>query len=365
MYNTKLLKKMIIPAFVILTVSTTGLILKRPYLYWSYKNHRKRLISHIEELTKKYQSYLNSVAKKIKSIPPNPSVINQIQSNILNDPITKQYIWMIDSQGNFTFGIPPEVFDRLNRLYDKYQNVIKNDGIFTSRNDFLSKLVDKHSEIDFSEFEQKEIEKNKTYRWRFYKEQYRLGKSFGGYYYNYSYYVRPRCFILSSPLSDSNNRYIGNLYMKIDDSENYRLYYNQRQFEQHSVYLAAEPVMQALAVLSLFFIWFLLPTWVYVDARERNEKNVFVWVLLTILSSIFGLAIYLIARAQDTGKISCPECHNELNGIKSYCPYCGFDLSTILCPQCQYPVRAEWKFCPSCRTNLKKGEEKKSVEKKK
>ncbi|MGH7495876.1 MAG: zinc ribbon domain-containing protein [bacterium] len=43
---------------------------------------------------------------------------------------------------------------------------------------------------------------------------------------------------------------------------------------------------------------------------------------------------------------------NQLNGGGTFCPHCGFDLSTTYCPQCQYPVKAEWSFCPNCRAGL-------------
>jgi predicted amidophosphoribosyltransferase len=104
----------------------------------------------------------------------------------------------------------------------------------------------------------------------------------------------------------------------------------------------------------------MLPTWVYIDAQQRDLSNPGLWAFITLISLIFGLAIYLITRPSALKSLTCPKCENALNG-GAFCPHCGFDLSSTYCPQCQYPIKPEWAFCPNCRSEL---QEKKQVESK-
>jgi hypothetical protein len=117
--------------------------------------------------------------------------------------------------------------------------------------------------------------------------------------------------------------------------------------------IVAFPVFEVLTGLSAFILWFLLPSWVYIDARERDVKNAFRWAILTVVTFGFAWAIYLIARPETPGTFHCPECIKELNGTKAFCPYCGFDLSQTFCAQCQYPLKPEWQVCPSCGSGIK------------
>jgi RNA polymerase subunit RPABC4/transcription elongation factor Spt4 len=152
-------------------------------------------------------------------------------------------------------------------------------------------------------------------------------------------------FVLSAPLKTADGVALGSLYLKRARSE--REYY--RQDERLEV---AGGLAGAAAALSFVFLWILLPTWVYVDARERGVRRAPLFAFLTVISSLVGLVVYLIARPDDTKTLACPGCGREVNG-GAFCPHCGRDLSASFCATCRYPLKPEWAFCPSCRTEIK------------
>ncbi len=345
MNKRNLIRKVAFIAVVVFFISILILILQFPYRSWQTKKRARALDEHISELTQRQQEFLNETAAKITSIPVNPRIISEIQSEILQEQQNiKRYLWMTSNNGDFIFGVPTTIFLRLNSAYDKYYEIIKNDGNFLNRNDFLSKLVNRHDEIDFSEFESSKRPGYDDYNWRYYKE-----RQPDRWYYLKFYYFR-----LSTAITGEAGEYLGELYLKVDDSQNKQIYYGSYYAEKNDLYALFIPIFGALAFFSGLILWFLLPTWVYIDAQQRDVKNPGLWAFLTLVSIIFGLIIYLITRPQTLKTLNCPQCDKELNGTKAYCPYCGFDVSSTFCPQCQYPVKPDWSFCPSCRGELKK-----------
>lgn len=321
---------------------------------------RKNLIT---DLGKEYQDYLNETAAQIRQLPVNQHLINQITSDVLKkSPVTKLYLWMSNPEGKFILGVPYPVFERLNKSYDKYRDVIEADGYYVDRNDFLLKLVHRHEEIKFSQFEARVLKKDRHERklllggnlgksqkgylpdsleWRFYKESSDIQD-----------YKDPLRIELSAPVVDNDQQMIGTLFLKIDDytTPTQSRYLKTGDIITPGIFKAFEIIF----ALSLTFLWFLLPSWVYIDARQRDVKNAVIWALLTVVSVGIAWLIYLIVRPSTLQSFHCPQCEKELNGTKAFCPYCGFDLSHVFCPQCQYPVKSEWQFCPSCRTDLSK-----------
>jgi len=344
MNRKKLVRNMAIPVAVVLIVSITILICQLPFRSWQYKKHTTALNDHINELTSEYQNYLSTVAEEIKNMPVDPHIIGEIQSKLLKDyQRIKLYLWMSDTQGDFVFGAPSTVFSKLNIGFDLHKDVIDKDGHFVDRDQFLLTLVNHHNNIDFSEFQDRGVPKRSQYKYRFYKEAI-----------NSYRYRRSMAFVLSASVSNQSGQGIGNLYLKLVDSRNQDLYLTRKYIERNDLYSALNPIFGIFTGLSALFLWFLLPTWVYIDARERDVKSPGMWVMLTLVSIFFGWAIYMITRPTTTKSFSCPECANELNGTRAYCPHCGFDLSNVFCPECQYPVKPEWMFCPSCRADIKK-----------
>jgi hypothetical protein len=308
---------------------------------------------------------LNETAAKIRQLPVDRNLINQITSDVLKKgPVTKLYLWMSNPEGKFIFGVPYPVFDRLNKSYDRYQDIIDADGYYVDRNDFLLKLVHRHDEINFSQFETRVLKSDRKQRrtlsslkgrlgrpqieylpddleWRFYKESS-----------DFQDYRDPLRLELSAPVVDNDQQMIGTLFLKIDDytTPTQSSYLKTRDVLTPGIFRAFEVIFG----FSLAFLWFLLPSWVYIDARQRDVKNALLWAFLTVVSVGFAWIVYLIVRPSTLRSFHCPQCEKELNGTKAFCPYCGFDLSHVFCPQCQYPVQSEWQFCPSCRTDLSK-----------
>lgn len=344
MNKRKLIRKTALIATIVLVISIVILILQFPYHNWKYDKQMKLLDKHIKTLTAISENMLSETAKKITAIPVDPRVTSEVQSKFLKDEQKiRQYMWMIDRNGEFVFGVPQTVFARLNNAYDKYNNVIKNDGYYVNRNDFLAKLIARHEDIDFSQFKAGSPPTRVRYNWRFFKP------SLNTWFYTTSMYFK-----FSSPVTNEAGEYLGELYLKVDDSKNSRMYCSKNQLQRHDLYSVLNPIFGVLAILSGFILWFLLPTWVYIDAQQRDVKNPGLWAFFTLISAIFGLIIYLITRPQTMKSLNCPQCDKELNGTKTYCPYCGFDVSSTFCPQCQYPVQPDWLFCPSCRAELSK-----------
>ncbi len=359
MHRKALIRKMAIPAIIVLIISVALLIADVPIKNMRFKNHEKKLRAHLAELTQTYQTYVGNTARQITSIPVDADVVSSIQSKILQEaPHAKLYIWMSDLGGNFIFGAPSAIFSRLNQGFDNYSDKILSEGYYLDRNDFLLKLADLHERVDFSEFVPETISDEEDYYYRVYDASRRLKAEWERDYYDNTY-MRPRILTLSAPVIDSNGAGIGDLYLIVDDAYNHQLYYNKRMVTGFLAGLM--DTCRALASISGMFLWFLLPSWVYIDARQRDVKNPGLWAFLTLISGPFlvGWIIYLITRPQEMKAFTCPQCENELNGTKAFCPHCGFDLSGTFCPQCQYPIKPHWQYCPNCRAGLKELPEKK------
>ncbi|MBN1907970.1 MAG: zinc ribbon domain-containing protein [Deltaproteobacteria bacterium] len=339
MNRKKLIRRLAIPAAVICIVTIMALIFQTPFEKKQEKQHEERLKAHINELIQNYQKYVTETASKIKAIPVDPKIIGEIQSKILKENQVKLYLWLADKNGEFVFGSPAIAFAKMNRMYEKYKNSIQNDGHFFNQFDYLSKLISHNEEIDFSEFESYTVFKNQKYKWRFYKEG-------GVYRHNY---IQPYRFLLSSLVTDETGKVIGEMFLKVDDFINHELYYRG---VADGITDTLKPIFGFMALFSGMFLWFLLPAWVYTDARQRDVSKPGLWAFLALISLFFGLTIYLLARPENYKVFHCPQCENELNGTKAFCPHCGFDLSGTFCRQCQYPVKQSWQFCPNCRAKL-------------
>jgi RNA polymerase subunit RPABC4/transcription elongation factor Spt4 len=364
MHRKKLIAKLAIPALVIALISLVIILLQFPYRAAKFEKHKREFKSYFAKFSNanindlrniassiranlKADKSLQNIALSINQSTFNNSVINNIQSKYFVDrqkfDAAKKYLWMSDINGNFLFGIPKEEFQYMNESYDKYFEVIKNDGFFKSRNDFLTKLIDKNAEIDFSQFLR--TDRNERFynenNWRFYSE----GDSW--------FLLQPTSTTFTVPVMDNNNNLIGNLYMKVDDKVNEKYYASQYELERNDLFSVLNVLFGILLGFSSAFLWFLLPTWVYTDAQERDVRNPGVWAFLALISLFFGLTIYLITRPTNYKTLVCPSCNGELNGTRAYCPHCGTDLSDNFCQQCHYPIKPEWQFCPNCRTETK------------
>jgi len=359
MNKKRLIRKMAIPAAAIFVISLVVLLLKRPVENNLYQEHVAKLNAHVAALTQENQKYLAEIAQKIATAGGGEvaasRAVAELQSELLLENQkpnqARKYLWMSNQRGEFIFGLPVPAFAKLNDGFDKNREIISTDGYYKDRNDFLMKLIEKYDDIDFSDRKLPEPESQRYYGrneekidWRFYREP-KSGDPYREYY-------RPTTFVLSAPVTNAAGAVEGVLFLKVDDSANGNLYFSRYYATREGIYNELlEPLFGTFAVLSGFFLWFLLPSWVYIDAQQRAVSNPGVWAFIALISLIFGLAIYLITRPSNLKSLHCPKCENQLNG-GAFCPHCGFDLSSTYCPQCQYPIKAEWAFCPNCRAEL-------------
>lgn len=351
MDRKKLVKRLILGAVIVFLASGAVNIFEIFYHDSIRASRDKEKSERIAKLTESYQKYLDETAAKITGVSIDPGLLSRIKSDVFGKmPNAKLYLWMSDTEGNFLFGVPAPVFSRLNKGFDKFRGVIESDGYYLDRNDFLVKLVDRHKEVKFYKSDVTPPARPKKLKfsrlggeiprpgekntWRFYEKYYSYGET---------------TLSLSAPVLDENNRVIGDLLLKVDDSTLYNKYLGESSAVNRTFFDAFHVIFGASAL----FLWFLLPTWVYIDAREREVKNIYLWIILTLVSFGFGALIYLITRPQALKSFHCPDCHGELNGTKAFCPFCGFDLSGTFCPDCQYPIKPEWQFCPNCRFDIK------------
>lgn len=281
-----------------------------------------------EAQVNKYRAYLQETAKKITRLPVDPNIAGQAQARYFEEySQARLYLWAMNNKGEYLFGVPAEAFGRLNRAYDTYRAIIDKEGRFTDRQDFLRRLIQDHKELDFEIYEAKlngrELPQR---RW----EQRRLWGEDDNDDLTYS-----------TPFLDDQGQMLGNMYLRIAGINEHFSYWTED-------YEAPLNISAFFLVLSLIFLWFLLPSWVYLDARGRGMANPARWSILTLVSLIFGLTVYLILRPDEGGATICQSCGRGTKGGR-YCPYCGAVNSDEFCQKCGYPTRAEWTFCPNCQ----------------
>jgi hypothetical protein len=307
-----------------------------------WERHQANRDDHVAKLTQEYQAYLDETAQKIKGLPADPRVIGEIQTRHYQErPAHWLYVWASTNSGEFAFGVPPDAFARLNTAFDQLQPVITQDNFYAGRDQFLRTLLHTRRTILVSPKTPGEDD-----WWRFYREDRDDDR--------WDRFHRTNSLFLSSPIQTAAGATVGNLNLKLVDEKDAPLYWSRRHLEENQASYVVLPVALAVGVLSLIWLWFLLPSWVYIDARERGVPRPLLWAVLTLLGNVFALMVYLVSRPTDVQELRCPKCAKALNGSKAGCPYCGADLSTAFCPQCQYPLKPDWTFCPSCRTSIAK-----------
>jgi hypothetical protein len=202
------------------------------------------------------------------------------------------------------------------------------EGVFVDRQTFLRTLADSSEEIGPRSFapEPSEDDAAAWERWR------RFGHD------------SESSFVVSAPLRSSAGAALGSLYLKRSAGE--RDGWNDEGLRD------AQSAAGVAAGLSAAFLWLLLPTWVYVDARGRGLRRAWLFAFLTAISVLVGLVVYLIARPEAPAALQCPGCSREVDGA-AWCPHCGHDLSSAFCATCRYPLKQDWVYCPACRTEIK------------
>jgi hypothetical protein len=285
------------------------------------------------------QALLDGMAQKITGLPVDPKVVAEIQAEHYRQrPNRVLYVWATANDGKFLFGVPADAFARLNTVYDQSQQAITEDNHFATRDQFLRALL--HEDRPIAPIKPGLPDTSPRRRgddewWRRYDPEH--DRRFDG-----------NLLFLSSPIQGAQGAIEGSLNLKAIErgrppSEAWRSLDSWRDAETFST---------VLAVGSLLWLWFLVPSWVYIDAQDRRLPKPLLWALLVFVGNLVGLLVYLISRPDGSADLRCPHCGKKLNGGKAGCPYCGADLSTVFCAKCQYPLKPDWSFCPDCRAPI-------------
>jgi hypothetical protein len=279
------------------------------------------------------RSYLAELAQRVTRLPVDGSLVGEIESRFFEEHASGPfYVWALDGRGEFAFGVPRAAFAKLNAIYDSEVTPRLKGGVFLDRQTFLLSLIDDSDSIgpriDSDPAANAAVELVERGR-RFQLDRWEPEDAF----------------VLSAPLKAGDGSALGSLYLKRTPP---RAAHYPR--DERAEMITA--VAGASAFASLAFLWILLPTWVFVDARERGVRRAPLFAFLTVISSLIGLVVYLIARPEEPRRLTCPGCSREVNG-GAYCPHCGRDLSSAFCPACRYPLKPDWAFCPACRAELK------------
>lgn len=299
------------------------------------------------ELFAASRSFLDELAQRIDSVPVDPTLVSEIESRYFehydDGPMA---VWALATDGTFLFGVPRETFSRMNAIYDREITPRLEEGVFFDRQSFFLGHLEDAGEIllrlDVDSADSDDGSSEEEGVSHFLERLDLLAQR------------SDDSFILSAPLKTSDGTALGSIYLNRSAPE--REYY--RTDERLAAVLA---LAGGLAGLSFVFLWLLLPTWVYVDARERGVARASLFAFLTAVSSLVGLVVYLIARPEHDRSLVCPGCEHEVDG-GAYCPHCGQDLSSSICQTCRYPLEADWVFCPSCRTRIHSARDEVEVE---
>ncbi len=70
-----------------------------------------------------------------------------------------------------------------------------------------------------------------------------------------------------------------------------------------------------------------LLVWVARDAKNRGMDSAVIWMLLTLLTGLLGLIIYIFSRPKGN-LVQCEHCKNKKLDYAKVCPHCGHGAST-------------------------------------
>jgi hypothetical protein len=74
--------------------------------------------------------------------------------------------------------------------------------------------------------------------------------------------------------------------------------------------------------LVIFAVWIALAVWVYKDAKSRGMDNAMLLTIVTIITGVLGLIIYLLMRPKGN-LVACPSCAKKRMEGSAKCPHCG------------------------------------------
>jgi len=324
----RILRKMALIGLAVFAVSGLALLIAASLYNEAQERAEAEARQNREEQIRKYRAYLTETAKKITKVPVDPHIVGQAQARFFDEyREARLYLWAMDTHGQYLFGVPDEAFARLNAAYDKYKAAIEEEGRFADRQEFIRRQIQDHAVFDWSRYlpdEASRVNRRHSPDWSWYQEDGR---------------------VFSTPFESAEGEMLGNLYVKVVGLDDHSWF-------QSGVYEVPVTISAILFVTSIVFLWFLLPTWVYLDARGRGMSSPVTWSALTLISLVFGLAAYLIVRPEDGAGAVCSKCWRTATG-GTYCAWCGSPVASEFCQGCGFPTRPEWLYCPNCQASLK------------
>jgi len=122
--------------------------------------------------------------------------------------------------------------------------------------------------------------------------------------------------------------------------------------------LIAKAVLAGLAALIPAIVWVGPALWVYWHAQKHDVARPFLWALLTLLTWVIGLVVYLIVHSDDGTFALCPTCGSRVKREYQKCPQCGNALTVARakCPSCGRRLEPSWEFCARCGASIPKSE---------
>jgi len=140
-----------------------------------------------------------------------------------------------------------------------------------------------------------------------------------------------------------------NMYYAYIGSRGWNVYSIQRNihysdYEYNNWHLA----VNSIGITAFVLFWIALPVWVFLDAKRRNHKPA-LWGILTAITNIIGLIIYILTRPENP---ACKSCGEILNTKYIYCPYCGIE-NKQMCHSCRTILENNWLACPTCGEKIK------------
>jgi hypothetical protein len=326
----KLIARVAGAAALALALALVGLALSEGAMDGRREQQRRDAARERQELVERSRKYLAEAAGRVRQVPVDPALLAELESRYFEEhSVSPMFVWAMDTEGAFLFGVPREVFDKLNAVYSSDVAPNLREGLFVDRQTFLRRFADASNEIGPGSFTARPEEDDQG-AWE------RLRRYL---------YDSDDTFVVSTPLKDADGRALGSLYLK-------RSVPPARWAGGGGPISTVNEISAVAAGAAAFLLWLLLPTWVYVDARGRGLRRAWLFAFLTALSGPIGLLVYLIARPETPAALTCPGCSREVDG-GSYCPHCGQDLSTAFCTTCRYPLKPDWAFCPACRTEIR------------
>jgi len=146
--------------------------------------------------------------------------------------------------------------------------------------------------------------------------------------------------IRSSPDKTMNYAYIV--------SKGWNMYSIQDRFRYTANhYQQVQASVDVIGLVSFALFWLILPIWTFIDAKKRNYKPA-LWGILTLLTNVIGLIIYILTRREI---FTCQSCGELLDDKHIFCPYCGTPNRNI-CTACNRIIEKGWIFCPYCSQKI-------------